>query len=113
MTSKELEALEKLNHTICLNYNNKTLKFGVDTEEHIDCDNVNEFVDCYNTIKSALERKEFLEYAIKDLFANHIEFVVEKDKCYFKIRNSKGKEKSFTSKTFEDFWKEMLIKVGN
>lgn len=61
-------------------------------------------------IEEDLERKEKLEKAIKDLFASHIEFVVEEDKCYFKIKNSKGKEKSFTSKTFEEFWKEVIGK---
>ena len=46
--------------------------------------------------------------ALRELMLNHIEFVVEKDKCYFKIKNTKGKEKSFTSYTMLDFWKEVL-----
>ncbi len=46
--------------------------------------------------------------ALNELIKNHIEFVVEKDRCYFKIKNSKGKEKSFTSYTMLDFWKEVL-----
>lgn len=49
--------------------------------------------------------------AIKELFTNHIEFVQEKDRCYFKIKNSKGKEKSFTSYSFLDFWKEVLCDI--
>ena len=54
--------------------------------------------------------KEKYEKAIKELFTNHIEFVQEKDRCYFKIKNSKGKEKAFTSYSFLDFWKEVLCK---
>lgn len=61
-------------------------------------------------VEQLVERKEKLEEAIRDLFANHVEFVAEEDKCYFKIKNSKGKEKSFTSKTFEDYWKEVFGK---
>lgn len=64
--------------------------------------------DILSYIETALTRLEKLEEAIRDLFANHIEFVAEEDKCYFKIKNSKGKEKSFSSKTFEDFWKEVF-----
>lgn len=65
----------------------------------------------YENIKQALlkaqEDKKKVE-ALKELFANHIELVVEKDRCYFKIKNSKGKEKSFTSYSMLDFWKEVL-----
>lgn len=59
-------------------------------------------------VKQDLERKEKLEEAIKDLFANHIELVRLDDCCYFKIKNGKGRERSYTSKTFEDFWKKVF-----
>lgn len=59
--SKELEALEKIDHTVCLNINNKTLKFGLDNEEHIDCQSVEEFVECYDTIEIALKDYEKLK----------------------------------------------------
>lgn len=46
--------------------------------------------------------------AFEELKRSHIEFVEEEDRCYFKLKNTKGKEKSFTSKTFADFWKEVF-----
>lgn len=59
-------------------------------------------------VKKDLDRLNLIEKGLKDLFQNHIDFVCEKDRCYFIIKNSKGKEKSFTSKTFEDFWKGLV-----
>ena len=64
MTTKE--ALEKLNHTICLNLNDKRLKFGLDKYEHIDCVSTEEFVECYDTIETALNRLEELEKLLKE-----------------------------------------------
>lgn len=61
-----------------------------------------------NIIKKTLIKAQEQEMALKELIANHIEFVVEKDRCYFKIKDSKGKEKSFTSYSMLDFWKEAL-----
>lgn len=75
--------------------------------------------NCFSTIKNRNDDKvtimrteRYEEYcakedALKELFENHIELVVEKDRCYFKIKNSKGKEKSFTSYTMLDLWKEV------
>ena len=54
--SKELEALEKLNHTICLN--SPVIKWSIDEYDHIDCKDEKEFVKCYNIIEKALERNE-------------------------------------------------------
>ncbi|HKM30260.1 MAG TPA: hypothetical protein VJZ51_05855 [Bacilli bacterium] len=59
--SKELEALEKLNHTICLN--SPTIKWGIDTYDHIDCKDEKEFVKCYNIIEQALKRNEPMKVA--------------------------------------------------
>ena len=76
--------------------------------------NTNSLEGTYNyflTIKKALlkaQEDEKKVEALKELFANHIEFVVGKDRCYFKIKNSKGKEKSFTSYSMLDFWKGAL-----
>ena len=41
---KEIECLEKLKHTILMNYNHGNLKFGLD-----------EFAECYETIEKALK----------------------------------------------------------
>lgn len=54
--SKELEAYFKIDHTLCLNSQN--IKFGMDADEHIDCQNVDELVNCLETIKNALEERE-------------------------------------------------------
>jgi len=76
--------------------------------------------NCFSTFENRngdeitiMRRERYEEYctkeeALKELFENHIEFVAEEDRCYFKIKNSKGKEKSFTSYTMLDFWKEVL-----
>lgn len=88
----ELKALEKINHTICLNYNNKTLKFGIDCYDHIDCNNADEFIDCYNTIKSALERKEKSEKDLEVLDLVRKLFVYD-DYCGFGINFKKLKPK--------------------
>ena len=48
------------------------------------------------------------ETALKDLLQNHIELVVAKDCCYFKIKGSKGKEKSFTSYILLEYWKDIM-----
>lgn len=53
--SKGLEALEKLNHTICLNLNNKTLQFNLDKYEDCDCKDIREFCDCYEVIEKELK----------------------------------------------------------
>lgn len=187
-----LESLERIDNTLCLNNIKGKLEFGIDTEEHTDCDSVIGMTEDLETIKQALQRLEAIdnanpsqalewleksknmmilnnsdfiafdclkvysvckqallkldfledamdlptncfstfknrngdevtimrreryeeycakEKALKELFENHIELVVEKDRCYFKIKNSKGKEKSFTSYTMLDFWKEVL-----
>ena len=65
----------------------------------------------YNAYHRTTEEFDLVEKsleALKDLFTNHIELVEEKDRCYFKIKNSEGKEKSFTSHSWLDFWKEVL-----
>lgn len=50
------EALEKLDHTLCLN--SPSLKFGIDDEEHIDCKDTDEMIDCIEIIQEALEKLE-------------------------------------------------------
>lgn len=55
--SKELEALEKINHTLCLN--SHRIEFGVD-EDNIDCKNVEEFVECYNITRKYLKALQII-----------------------------------------------------
>ena len=58
----------------------------------------------FNNIESALKDCEELKWAVNNLAKNHIELVKTKGGFYFKIKNSKGKEKSWTS--LIDFWKQ-------
>lgn len=58
--SRGLEALEKLNHTVCLNLNNKTLQFNLDKYEDCDCKDIKEFCDCYEVIEKALKALEII-----------------------------------------------------
>lgn len=63
---------------------------------------------CWETLVKENERA--LE-ALRDLARSHIELVKRKDGCYFRIKGSKGKEKSWTSYAFLEFWKEWFTPV--
>lgn len=55
---EDKEALEKLDHTLCLNHNEGNLKYNIDNEDHIDCVDMNEMLDCIENLQEALEQKE-------------------------------------------------------
>lgn len=57
--------------------------------------------------KRMLKVANGLSEVIREL-SNHIELVERKKDgaCYFRIKGSKGKEKSFTSKSFMEWWKQ-------
>lgn len=59
-----IQALDKLDNTLCLNLNNKTLEFGIDKYDHCDCDNAEEMVRCYDTIEEELKDYEWLKSII-------------------------------------------------
>lgn len=61
MSKEYLEAYFKIDNTLCLNSQN--LKFGIDEDEHIDCQNIDEVVNCLETIKEALQRLEAIDNA--------------------------------------------------
>lgn len=86
----------------------RELKYVHDTE----CGEDKTVNEKFALIESAFERKEKLETMVRDLFNNHIELVIEDDgTSFYKIKRSKGKEKSFTSKMFADVVKEMLEEI--
>ena len=62
--SKGLEALKKIDYTICLNINNGTLKFGLDKYDNCDCKDFEEFGECYAVIEKALKDYEWLKSII-------------------------------------------------
>lgn len=62
--SKGLDALEKIDHTVCLAFNeNNNALFNKDEYEHIDCKDIDEFIKCYETIERELEALEVLKKA--------------------------------------------------
>lgn len=68
--SKGLDALEKINHTICLAFNeNNNALFNKDKFEHIDCKDIYEFIDCYNIIEKELKKAEKNEIVL-NIFKN-------------------------------------------
>lgn len=48
-----LDAYEKLDHTLCLN-SSRDLKFNIDTDNQVDCKNLDEMVSCLETVKDRL-----------------------------------------------------------
>lgn len=51
---KVLECLDRVDNTLCLNNLKGKLEFGIDTEEHIDCDSVIGMIEDIENIKDAL-----------------------------------------------------------
>lgn len=51
------EALDKLDHTICLNINNQgeRFKFGLDTFDHCDCQDFDEFDEAITVLRKYIE----------------------------------------------------------
>ena len=56
--SNALECFERIDNTLCLNNNIGKLEFGIDDEEHIDCDNVIGMIEDLETIKAALLKSQ-------------------------------------------------------
>ena len=52
--SEALKCLERVDNTLCLNNIKGTLEFGIDSEEHIDCDSVIGMTEDLETIEQAL-----------------------------------------------------------
>lgn len=63
--SEALECLERIDNTLCLNNIKGKLDFGIDTEEHTDCDSVIGMTEDIENIKQALlkaqEQEKFLD----------------------------------------------------
>ena len=55
--SEALKSLDRIDNTLCLNNIKGKLEFGIDTEEHTDCDSVIGMTDDLETIKQALIQK--------------------------------------------------------
>ena len=74
MTSKQ--ALEKLDNTLCLN--SQSLRFNIDTEDNIDCKDVDEMIECLETVERDLD---VLEVIIKkDVEIKYVKMAIEAEK---------------------------------
>jgi hypothetical protein len=62
--SEALECLERIDNTLCLNNIKGKLDFGIDTEEHTDCDSVIGMTEDLESIKQALLKAQEQEKAI-------------------------------------------------
>ena len=51
-----MAAYEKLDNTLCLN-SSRDLKFGLDTDYHVDCNDIYEMIHCLEVIKQFIESK--------------------------------------------------------
>lgn len=63
-----LEALEKIDHTICLNNLAKNIVWNIDKEEKCDCESIEQFVDCYDVIEKELEMSSMAKKLLKAMF---------------------------------------------
>lgn len=75
--SKPAEALERINHTLCLNNIRGNIEYGIDSSDNpIDCQNVEEMSSYLDVLEQALAR-----LAIYDsiLSASRITFLNEKE----------------------------------
>ena len=65
-----LEAYHKIDHTICLNNIRKNIEFNIDKDGHIDCNNLNETIDCLEIIKKELEDFNWLKSKLNCQFVD-------------------------------------------
>lgn len=59
--SKGLEALEKIDHTICMNNLANNIKWDIDKYDHCACVSVEDFVECYEIIEKELNALEIIK----------------------------------------------------
>ena len=59
---KQWEAYDKIDNTICLNFNedNNRIKFNIDGYEHIDCVDYNEMFNSLDTIRNCFKAYEII-----------------------------------------------------
>ena len=113
--SKELEALERIDNTLCLNNIKGKLEFGIDTEEHTDCDSVIGMTEDLESIKQALIKAEkehnSLNLLMQELDCKDFADLRKYARCgYEKINKKylKWEDLEFTNKV-----KEMKVKLGD
>lgn len=96
-----LESYHKLEHTLCLNNNEGHLKYGLDTDENIDCKDAFEMNECLEDVLQELSESYVLKGILKIVtakkinLAQFIDWVESKKKLvtyemYVKDYNQKG-----------------------
>ena len=70
--NKGLKALEKIDHTVCMNNLENNIKWDIDKYDHCACVSVEDFVECYETIEKELKALEII-----------------KDRCELKVYKNK------------------------
>ena len=75
---KELDCLEKIDHSVCLAFNeNNSVIFNKDQYEHIDCKDIYDFVECHDTVYNGLKLLETIYYVIP---LEHFEYLRDTQK---------------------------------
>ena len=110
--NEALECLERIDNTLCLNNIKGKLEFGIDTEEHTDCDSVIGMTEDIETIKQALTQKSKKELAfdvIKGFDLMHVHFAIQCKKYDIYLEAIKyAKENHFLSEEQYNLLKEVL-----
>ena len=88
---KSLEAIAKIDNTICLNSLEKNIRWNIDEIQHCDCKNIEEFFKCCDTIKKEItalsiikETPEFAWYVL--MYKNAYEMI--EDRKSFRLDES-------------------------
>ena len=93
--SKALKSLWKIDHTICMNFNEKNIKWNIDNKddpslykngegydpEDTDCKSFDDFCECYEEIETALKDFEELKKGIEWRMAEYIKELDSGEDC--------------------------------
>lgn len=89
--TKELEALEKLDNTLCINNIRGNIEFGIATEELIDCNSVIDMIEYLEVVGSALKELQAIKEA-KPSEAFKCVDVLKEDGCITTLVQGKALE---------------------
>ena len=104
--SKALECLEKIDNTLCLNNIKGKLEFGIDTEEHTDCDSVIGMTEDLETIKQYILKAQEQEKVLSIIKEKDVDITLLKRSSdwldyYTRFKHRTGKNTELTEQEFE------------
>lgn len=105
--SEALECLERIDNTLCLNNIEGKLEFGIDTEEHTDCDSVIGMTEDLETIKQALQSVNIL---MQELGCKDMETLRKYARCGYEKLNKKYLKWEDLEFTYEE--QAIKVKMG-